>query len=43
MLRLIPVEEKMEKFLRPERFDAHPTNSDAERRWLHSKQTLLNF
>jgi hypothetical protein len=43
VLRLIPGEEKMEKFLGPERFDTDPANSDAERRWLHWKQTFLNF
>jgi hypothetical protein len=33
----------MEKFLRPERCDTNPANSDPERRWLHWKQTFLNF
>jgi hypothetical protein len=33
VFRLIPGEEEMEKFVRPERFDTDPTDSDAERRW----------
>jgi hypothetical protein len=33
----------MENFLRSERFDTDPATIDAERRWLHWKQTLVNF
>jgi hypothetical protein len=33
----------MERFLKPERFDADPNSSTASKEWLHWKRTFINF
>lgn len=38
-----PAPTKMDKYLRPERFDVEPTSSSADKEWTHWKKTFENF